>query len=117
MAFQHVLTFQSTGRLRLTPPSTWFSRMLACAYFSPTKIGPACPTTWRPPNRGAIGFCYSCALYFELCLLGSVTAASGRFLSFRLPNRGDIVPSGAFSVCVSSDYHHRSRSPSFVQAT
>ena len=33
MAFQHVPTLQSTGRLRLTPPSTWFSRMLAYAYF------------------------------------------------------------------------------------
>ena len=48
--------FQSTGRLLLTPPSTWFSRMLACGYFSLTTIGPACPTTWRPPNRGELVF-------------------------------------------------------------
>ena len=33
-----------------------------------------------------------------VCLLGSITAASGRFLPFRLPNRGDIVPSGVFGV-------------------
>ena len=30
---------------------------------SPTTIGPACPTTWRPPNRGEIVLCSRCALY------------------------------------------------------
>ena len=40
-----------------------------------------------------------------------------RFLSFRLPNRGGIVLSGLLGVCVPSVYHHRFRSPSFVQAT
>ena len=34
------------------------------------------------------------------CLLGSITAASGRFLSFRLPNRGGIVLSGLPGVCL-----------------
>ena len=62
MAFQHVPTLQSIDRLLLTPPSTWFSRMLPCAYFSLTTIGPACPTTWRPPNRGETGWCFRCAL-------------------------------------------------------
>lgn len=41
-----------------------------------------------------------------VCLLGSITAASGRFLPFRLPNRGDIVPSGVFGVssfCITAD--------------
>ena len=52
-----------------------------------------------------------------VCLLGSITTASGRFPSFRLPNRGDIVPSGVFGVCLPSVYHHRFRSLSFVQAT
>ena len=33
------------------------------------------------------------------CHLGSITAASARLLSFRLPNCGDIVPSGVFGVC------------------
>ena len=42
---------------------------------------------------------------------------SRRFLSFRLPNRGDIVPSGVFGVCLPSVYHRRFRSPPFVQAT
>ena len=48
---------------------------------------------------------------------GSITAASERFLSFRLPNRGDIVPSGVIGVCLPSVYRHGFRSPSFVQAT
>ena len=50
------------------------------------------------------------------CYLGSVTAASACLFSFRLRNRGDIVPSGVFGVCLLS-YHHRFRSPPFVQAT
>ena len=37
-----------------------------------------------------------------VCHLGSITAASGHLLSFRLPNRGDIVPSGVFGVCLPS---------------
>ena len=122
MAFQHVPTLQSTGRLRLTPSSTWFSRMLACAYFSLTTISPACPTTWRPPNLGEIVFCFRCALYaiwdlspplpasfrsgcrtvvilcLRVCLvcvfLLSITTDSARLLSFRRPNRGDIVSFG-----------------------
>ena len=35
-------------------------------------------------------------------LFGIYTAASARLLSFRLPNRGDIVPSGVFGVCLPS---------------
>ena len=146
MAFQHVPTLQSTGRLRLTPPSTWFSRMLACAYFSLTTIGPACPTTWRPPNRGAMVFCSRCALHAFWDLSPLLPAAS---LPFKLPNRGDIVPSGVFgvglpSLCLSPpiplaffrsgdltvaisyllgsfsvyppSYHRRFRLPPFIQA-
>ena len=123
MAFQHVPTLQSTGRLLLTPPSTWFSRMLACAYFALTTIGAACPTTWRPPNRGEIICCFRCALCaiwdlpsplpaasfrsacrtvvilcLRVCLvcvfLLSITADFARLLSFRRPNRGDIVSFG-----------------------
>ena len=120
MSFQHVPTLQSTCRLRLTPPSTWFSRVLACAYFSLTTVGPECPTTWRPLNRGDIGSCYRCVLdaFWDLspplpaasfrtgcptvvilcfgcvwcvssfCL---ITTDSPSLLSFRRPNRGDIV--------------------------
>ena len=36
-----------------------------------------------------------------VCHLGSIAAASGRRLSFRLPNRGDIVPSGVLGACLS----------------
>ena len=63
-------------RLFLTPPSTWCSRMLAYVYFPLTTIGPACPTTWRPPNRGAIGFCSRCALYAFWDLSPPLPAAS-----------------------------------------
>ena len=123
MAFQHVPTLQSTGRLLSTPPSTWFSRMLARAYFSLTTIGPTCPTTLRPLNRGKIDVCIRCALYaiwdlspplpvasfrsdcrivvilcLRVCLvcvlLQSITTDSARLLSFRRPNRGDIVSFG-----------------------
>ena len=122
MAFQHVPTLQSTRRLLLTPPSTWFSRMLTCAYSSLATIGPAFPTTCRPPNRGEIvffflvcvvfllgsisavsaRFCSGCrtvvVLCFRVCLvcvfLRSITTDSARLLSFRRPNRGDIVSSG-----------------------
>ena len=53
-----------------------------------------------------------------LCMpFGSITAASGRFLSFRLPNRGGIVISGLLGVRLLSVYHHLFRSPSFVQTT
>ena len=34
--------------------------------------------------------------------MGSITAASDRFLPFRLPNSGDIVPSGVFGVFLPS---------------
>ena len=141
MAFQHVPTSQSTGRLPLTPPSTSFSRMLACAYFSLTTIGPACPTTWRPPNRGEIVLCFRCALHaiwdlsaplpaasfcsgcrtvvilcLRVCLvcvfLLSVTTDSSRLLSFRRPNRGDIVSFG-FVQRVHPFYHRRFRPPPF----
>ena len=110
-------------RLLLTPPSTWFSRVLACAYFSLTTIGPACPTTWRPPIRGVIVFCSRCALYafwylslplpavsfrsgcrtvviwcLRVCLvcafLLAITTDSARLPSFRRPNRDDIVSFG-----------------------
>ena len=36
----HVPTLQSTGRLLLTPPSTWFSRMLVCAYLPSVPPAP-----------------------------------------------------------------------------
>ena len=49
--------------------------------------------------------------------LESMTAASGRLLSFRLPNHGDSVPSGVLGVCFPSLCHHRFRTPLFVQAT
>ena len=78
MAFQHVPTLQSTDRLLLTPPSTWFSRMLACAYFALTTIGAACPTTWRPPNRGEIICCFRCALCAIWDLPSPLPAASFR---------------------------------------
>ena len=123
MAFQRVPTLQFTDRLLLTPPSAWFSRMLACAYFSLTTSGPACPTTWRSPNRGEVVCCFRCALYaiwdlspplpatsfrsrcrtvvilcLRVCLvcvcLLSITTDSARLLSFRRPNRGDIVSFG-----------------------
>ena len=123
MAFQHVSTLQSTGRLLLTPPSTWFSRILACAYFSLTTIGATCPTTWMPPNRGEIynfvlgvlcmpfdlsppfpatSFRSGCRTVVILCLrvclvcvfLLSITTDSARLLLFSRPNRGDIVSSG-----------------------
>ena len=97
--------------------------MLACAYFSITTVGLACPTTWRPPNRGEIDFCSRCALYaiwdlsppfpatsfrsgcrtlvilcLRVCLvcvfLVSITTDSARLLSFRRPNGGDIVSFG-----------------------
>ena len=58
-------------------------------------ISPACPTTWRPPNCGEIVFLLEVCF---VCRLGSITAASGRFPPFRLPNRGDTVPSGVFGV-------------------
>ena len=105
MAFQHVPTLQSTGRQLLTPPLTRFSRMLACAYF------PLLPSVPPAPRLGGHRF------VVQYAFLGSITAASGRFLSFRLPNRGDIVPSGVFGVFLPSVYHRRFRSPSFVQAT
>ena len=114
MAFQHGPTLQSTGRLLLTPPLTWFLRMLACAYLSLTKYRFRLPhyveatESWL--NRFLISVCF-------VCHLGSITAASGRFLSFRLPNRGDIVPSGLLGVRLPSVYHPRFRSPSFVQVT
>ena len=50
-----------------------------------------------------------------VCHLGSITAAFGRLVSFRLPNRGDIVPSGVLGVCFPSLCHHRFRSPPFVR--
>ena len=144
MAFQHVPTLQSTGRLRLTPPSTRFSRMLACAYFSLTTIGPACPTTWRPPIRGVIGFCSRCALYafwnlslplpavsfrsgcrtvvilcLRVCLvcafLLAITTDSVRLPSFRRPNRDDIVSFG-FVQRYPPFCHRRFRLPPFIQA-
>ena len=37
-----------------------------------------------------------------MCLSGSITPDSGSFLPFRLPNRGDIVPSGVFGVFLPS---------------
>ena len=52
-----------------------------------------------------------------LCMHFGISHSSFRPLPFRLPNRGDIVPSGVFVVCLPSVYHHRFRSPSFVQAT
>ena len=78
------------------------------------------PSTLDPRLR--LGLCIlACAyLVFQgvlVCYLGYITAASGNLFSFRLPNRGDIVPSGVFGVCLPSVYHHRFRSPSFVQAT
>ena len=62
-------------------------------------ISPACPTTWRPPNCGEIVFLLEVCF---VCRLGSITAASGRFPPFRLPNRGDTVPSGVFGACLPS---------------
>ena len=88
-----------------------------------TTIGPACPTTWRPPIRGVIGFCSRCALYafwnlslplpavsfrsgcrtvvilcLRVCLvcafLLAITTDSARLPSFRRPNRDDIVSFG-----------------------
>ena len=143
MAFQHVPTLRSAGRLLLTPPSTWFSCVLTCAYFSLTTIGPACPTTWRPPNRGEIVFCFSCALYaiwdlspplptasfrsgcrtvvilcLRVCLvcvfLLSITIDSARFFSFRRPDRGDIVYF-VFVQRVPSFYQRRFRPPPFFE--
>ena len=37
-----------------------------------------------------------------VCYLGSITAASARLLSFRLPNRGDLVPLGVLGVSLPS---------------
>ena len=119
--------------------------MRLCAYpYSPTTN--VDPTTWRPPNRGEI----VCFIFFVLvcfvCLLGSITTASGRFrsgcrtvvalcfrvclvcvfllsittvsarlLSFRRPNRGDIVFLG-FVQRVPPFYHHRFCLPPYIQA-
>ena len=52
------------------------SRILSCAYFSLTAIGPACLTTWRPPNRSGIVFCSRCALYAFWDLSPPLPAAS-----------------------------------------
>ena len=142
MAFQHIPTSQSPGCLRLTPPPTWFSRMLACAYSPLNTLDPACPTTWRPPNRGEIGFCFRCAsyaiwdpstplpaasfrsccrtvviLFLRVCLvcvfLLSVITDSARLFSFRRPNRGDFVYFG-FVQRAPPFYHRRFRLPSFL---
>ena len=43
-----------------------------------TTVGPACPTTWRSPIRGAIGFCSRCALYAFWYLSPPLPAASFR---------------------------------------
>ena len=144
MVFRHVPTLQSTGRLLLTPPSTWFSRMLACAYFSLTTVGPACPTTWRPLNLGEVVCCFRCALYaiwnlspplpaasfrsgcrtaVILCLwvclvcvfLLSIITDSARLISFRGPNRDDIASFGSIQY-VPPFYHRRFRPRPFVQA-
>ena len=113
MAFQHVPTLQSTSRLLLTPPSTWFSRMLVCAYFSLTTIGPACPTTWRQPNRGQTVLCFRCALYAIWDLSPPLPAASSRSGCRTVV----ILFVRVCLVCVFLLCHHRFRSPPFVQAT
>ena len=88
------------------PPSTWSLHMLACADFSLTTIGPACPTTWRPPNRGETVFCFRCALYAFWDLSPPLPAAS-----FRSGYRTMVILClRVCLVCV------RFRSPSFVQA-
>ena len=54
---------------------------------------------------------------FLLCIPFGIYHRRFRSLLFRLPNRGGIVLSGLPGVCLPSVYHHRFRSPSFVQAT
>ena len=76
-----------------------------------TPIGPACPTTWRKPNRREIVYLGVLVRY-----LGSITAASVRLFSLKLLNRGDIVLPGVFGACPPSLCHHRLRSPPFTQA-
>ena len=95
------------------PPLIWFSRTLPCAYFALTTIGPGCPTTWGQPNHGEV----ISVLGVLVCYFGSTTVASARLLSFRLQNRGDIVPSGVFGVCPPALSPPIARSPPFVQAT
>ena len=119
--------------------------MCLCAYpyCTTTNVD---PTTWRPPNRGEI----VCFIFFVLvcfvCLLGSITTASGRFrsgcrtvvalcfrvclvcvfllsittvsarlLSFRRPNRGDIVYFGSVQR-VPPFCRRRFRLPPYIQA-
>ena len=80
-----------------------------------TTIGPACPTTWRPPICGAIAFCSRCALYAFWDLSPPLPAAS-----FRSGCRTVVILClRVCLVCVFllSVYHHRFRSPSFVQVT
>ena len=100
-------------RLLWTPPSSWFSGMLACAYFSLATIGPARSTTWRPPNHRELVYCFR----YTRMPFRIYHCRSGRLLSFRLPDRGDTVPPRVRGVCFPYLCHHRFRSPPFVQAT
>ena len=109
-----------------------------------TTIGPACPTTWRPPNRGELVFCSGvlcmpfgiyrrrfrplrfrsgCRTVVILCLrvclvcafLLAITTDSVRLPSFRRPNRDDIVSFG-FVQRYPPFCHRRFRLPPFIQA-
>ena len=98
-------------RLLLNPPSTWFWRMLACAYFSRITISPACPTTCTP-NRGQIVQYFRCIRIPFWDLSPPLPAASSRSGC-----RTVVILFLLLRVCFPSPCHHRFRSPPFVQAT
>ena len=125
----------STYRVqRHRPPSWLFSMSRLCSPQVPSAFDPAFDLVFAsfsmcllfPRRRSRLPHYVKTAepwrnslvfLGVLVCHLGSITAASGRLLSFRLPNRGDIVLAGIFGVCLSSLYGHRFRSPPFVHAT
>ena len=51
---------------------------ISMCLLSLTTLGPACPVTWRPPNRGEIVRCSRYALYAFWDLSPSLLAASFR---------------------------------------
>ena len=79
------------------PPSTWSLHILACLLSPRHRSRLPHYVETAEPWRNSLVF-----LGVLVCHLGSITAASGRLPSFRLPNRGDIVVAGVFGVCLSS---------------